>query len=154
MAQEMFTQVEKLILKYNINRLNNCDSHVICPPQVQNAFDAASCHFLTVNSRLGGEAGEAEATLADHWLGFSHRWCSVETRRGRSFTSGMATTTATNSSSNSSSASPPPSDELLPHPLAQPALPDSPAHVPSAAPKLTHVSQYWLSKYCFQKYFS
>ena len=126
-----------------------------CLPQVQNAFDAASCHFLTVNSRVGGEAGEAEATLAEHWLGFSHRWCSVETRRGRSFTSGMATTTtATNSSSNSSSTSPPPSDELLPHPLAQPALPDSPAHVPSAAPKLTHVSQYWLSEYCFQKYFS
>ena len=25
-AQEMFTQVEIFILKYNINRLNNCDS--------------------------------------------------------------------------------------------------------------------------------
>ena len=29
----------------SVFHLNNCDSYVICPPQVQNAFDAASCHF-------------------------------------------------------------------------------------------------------------
>ena len=103
--------------------------------QVQNAFDSVNCHFLPVNSS-NGSPDSTGSGLTDHWLAFSHRWCSVETRRGKSFTSGMST----------SPASPPGSGDVkeeaspLPHPLAQTALPDSPAHL-APAPKLTHVSQ-------------
>ena len=57
----------------------------------------------------------------------------METRRGKSFTSGMSTSAASPQAEEEAETRP------LPHPLAQAAAPDSPAHT-TLAPKLTHVS--------------
>ena len=94
---------------------------------VQNAFDSSSCCFLPLNSRAP-DSESSNANIAEHWMAFSHRWCSVEARRGKSFTSGMATSPQTTNIS-------PPSPSLS-HPLATPS--DSPDHVVTG-PKLTQV---------------
>ena len=82
--------------------------------------------------------------LTDHWLAFSHRWCSVETRRGKSFTSGMSTSPMSPVSGSGEMREEAESQPLS-HPLAQAAAPDSPAHV-APAPKLTHVSPSQISE--------
>ena len=96
---------------------------------VQNAFDSSSCCFLPLNSRAP-DSESSNASIAEHWFAFSHRWCSVEARRGKSFTSGMSTSPLA-----STTATTPPSPSL-PHPLATPS--DSPDHVVTG-PKLTQV---------------
>ena len=97
---------------------------------VQNAFDSSSCCFLPLNSRAP-DSETSNASIAEHWFAFSHRWCSVETRRGKSFTSGMSTSPVSETTS-------PPSPSL-PHPLASPS--DSPAHVVTG-PRLTQVREH------------
>ena len=111
---------------------------------VQNAFDSSSCCFLPLNSRAP-DSEASNASIAEHWFAFSHRWCSVETRRGKSFTSGMSTSPVTSSGSGGGAAET--ETQPLPHPLAQPSLslPDSPAHAPTA-PKLTHVRLFHRKK--------
>ena len=116
--------------------------------QVQNAFDSTNCHFLPINSKNPDQQSQGEGetnVISDHWLGFSHRWCSLETRRGKSFTSGMSTSPVTSSGSGGGAAET--ETQPLPHPLAQPSLslPDSPAHAPTA-PKLTHVRLFHRKK--------
>jgi len=107
---------------------------------VQNAFDSTNCHFLPLNSRKPDQSGESDNSwVAENWLGFSHRWCSIETRRGKSFTSGMSTSPVTMSVTENQTKPDSEENSTLPHPLAQPVLPDSPAHIPTA-PKLTYAS--------------
>ena len=60
----------------------------------------------------------------------------METRRGKSFTSGMSTSPAIPGPGETREEA---ESHPLPHPLAQPALPDSPTHV-APTPKLTHAS--------------
>jgi len=105
--------------------------------QVQNAFDSANCHFLQVNSRNPQQSSEAPSpSIPEHWFAFTHRWTSVETRRGKSFTSGMSTSPVISTEHNST---PSPTTDTLSHPLAYPSLPDSPApHTP--APRLTQAT--------------
>jgi len=59
--------------------------------KIQNAFEPTFCHFLQVNSRSPNPEEPDPPPMAEHWFGFTHRWCSLETRRGTSMTSGMAT---------------------------------------------------------------
>ena len=96
---------------------------------VQNAFDSSSCCFLPLNSRAP-DSESSNASIAEHWFAFSHRWCSVEARRGKSFTSGMSTSPLTPTTSTT------PPSPALPHPLATPS--ESPDHV-GTGPKLTQV---------------
>ena len=96
---------------------------------VQNAFDSSSCCFLPLNSRAP-DSESSNASIAEHWFAFSHRWCSVEARRGKSFTSGMSTSPLTPTTSTT------PPSPALPHPLATPS--ESPDHVVTG-PKLTQV---------------
>ena len=55
--------------------------------QVQNAFDAINCHFMSINSRkiTDHEPGDDDATNSSNmttpWLNFSHRFSTVELRR-------------------------------------------------------------------------
>jgi len=106
--------------------------------QVQNAFDSSNCHFLQVNSRNPESPEAPSPSIPDNWFSFTHRWISVETRRGKSFTSGMSTSPVISTDHNSAPSTSP-TEDTLSHPLAYASLPDSPApHTP--APRLTQAT--------------
>ena len=53
--------------------------------QIQNAFDANNCHLLHLNSRnIMDESSPSPNPVAENWIQFSHRFTTVELRRGSS----------------------------------------------------------------------